>query len=158
KSPTLALDTRNRTHHDNVSVHTVGLPAGVKMLIRRDDVRAMAGEEWVGTSWGLVRYQKKAGLSILQIPLGDSVSQICPTPHGLFVATFREVFLIEAAASEKPRPVRLVLSRLDGEEQRMERAALLWWQGWLWIDTLDGPWRYNPVRRIAQYLRAKDVS
>src|SRR5262249_48910990 len=56
-----------------VTVRTVGLPKGVRLLTTRDDVHAISADgQWVGTSWGVVRYREptKDTLEILQVPLG----------------------------------------------------------------------------------------
>lgn len=138
--------------HRRVRVRTVGVHAGVQLLPCRDDALTLAGDEWVGTSWGLVRYrQTGATLEVTQVPLGGPVVSLCRTPHGLF-AGGSALFRIDDADGDEPRPVEVVLRKADGKSLALGAFQLVWWQGWLWAIMEGKPSRYDPVRNVWQTL------
>ena len=121
-----------------VDVRTLGVPAGVRLLANRDDVRAIApgarwgdgpeqpGRVWIGTSWGLVRYRERGGpgetLEILQVPLGAGVLTFEKTPSGLYVGTRDGFFRLDDPDGDSPRPVRVGIEVADGKKRdRIER-------------------------------------
>jgi HEAT repeat protein len=125
-----------------VSVHTVGLPKGVRLLTTRDDVHTISADgQWVGTSWGLVRYREPARdtLDILQVPLGASVTDILNTPAGFFVGTEGALFRLDDPNSDNPRPVAVMT--LEGE------PFLTWWRDQLWVEIPHHVLQYDPKRQ-----------
>jgi HEAT repeat protein/predicted negative regulator of RcsB-dependent stress response len=126
-------------NYAKVSVQTVGLPAGARMLAARDDVHTIsANGQWVGTSWGLVRYRErdKDTLDIVQVPLGAPVTDILETPAGLFVATAAGLFRLDEPNGDTPRPVRIM--SLEGE------PFLTWWRDQVWVEIPHHVLQYDP--------------
>jgi HEAT repeat protein len=122
-----------------VTVKTVGLPKGVRLLTTRDDVHAISADgQWIGTSWGLVRYREPAKdtLDILQVPLGARVTDILDTPAGLFVGTAAALFRLDEPNGDKPRPVHIMPL---GEE-----PFLTWWRDQLWVEIPRSVLQYDP--------------
>jgi HEAT repeat protein/tetratricopeptide (TPR) repeat protein len=138
-------------HYPGVTVRTPGLPAGVRLLSNRDDVRAVSPDgQWVGTSWGLVRYRaaESGALEVLQIPLGTRVSTFLSTPAGLFLGTRAGLYKLENSDGPAPRPVYINIGASSHASQNRPPSVgqLLWWKSALWIKEEDGSslWRYDP--------------
>ena len=163
-APRLDPTTLHSHRYPHVTVQTSGLPAGVRLLTNRDDVRAFSPDgQWIGTSWGLVRYRVGAdgGLQVLQLPLGMRISDILSTQAGLFVGTPSGLFRLDDAAGEKPVMVRVGLESAEEptEEVRVGWSEggvpsvghLYWWKNAVWISGRDSThggrhiWRYDPA-------------
>jgi len=139
--------------YTNVSVRTLagGTPALAGLLTNRDDVRALSADgQWVGTSWGLVRYHTGAdgALEVLQIPLGGRVGDILSTPTGLFVSAATGIYRIDNPDSTLPAPVRLdpETPRVEDDKRLPRAEPLCWWKGMLWAPG----WRIDPVKNEMQ--------
>src|SRR5262249_54314398 len=131
--------TGRSREYARVNVRTVGLPAGVRLLSSREDVRALSSEgQWIGTSWGLVRHREseKQALDIVQVPLGSRVTDILQAPAGLFVGTVGGLFRIDEPASDRPRPVRIL--SVEGV------PFLTWWRDQLWVESTRHVLQYDP--------------
>lgn len=120
-----------------VEVRTPGLPAGIRLLTTRDDVRSVApGGRWIGTSWGLVRQRYDGDrLDVVQLPTGGRVTAFQPTPHGLFVGTFDALYRLDDPEGREPSLVRVgVEPQPDPERRRPFRPMELAWLGdRLWV-------------------------
>jgi HEAT repeat protein len=151
-----------------VKVRTAELPAGVRVLSNRDDVRAIApnatwgndgGRVWIGTSWGLVRYcDTGKALDVLQIPTGVGVTTFCDTPSGLYVGTRDGLFRLDDVWGEQPCLIRVGVEKADGKQRdRIEKtiemsgqtrtdrihevfpvSSLRWWNAALWVCSNNG--------------------
>ena len=161
KAPRKDPFTGHVASHGKVTLRTVGVPASVKLLTTRDDVHAvLAGGEWVGTSWGLVRYREpeKGTLEILQVPLSAAVSDILATPAGLFAATDTGLFRVDKADTDTPEPVfvpvlQTAFTRID--KGHSYPCYLEWWNGRLWLDYGSTIVEYDP--KTQQVVNHGDV-
>jgi hypothetical protein len=152
RAPRLDFDTGHRVRYRHVTVETMGLPPGARLLARRDALCFSPDGEWVGTSWGLIRYRAKGDrLAVLEVPLGAPVTDICPTPRGLFVATPHELFRVDRPRAKRPALTRLVLPR-EEEDGQVVAMSLLWWQDRLWVQRRERVLRYDPVRQEVEDL------
>jgi HEAT repeat protein/tetratricopeptide (TPR) repeat protein len=134
----------HRRQVDRVELKTLGLPDDVRLLTHRDDVRSISPDgTWIGTSWGLVRYQpfRDNGLAILQIPLGVRVTAFCQTPAGLFVGTRAGVFRLDQPNGDKPSLTQIRLYTPDGSHSSRLRSTL----GSKLSSTKVGPFGTVPV-------------
>ena len=137
-----------------VKVRTAELPAGVRLISNRDDVRAIApnatwgedgGRVWIGTSWGLVRYcDTGKALDVLQIPTGVGVTTFCDTPSGLYVGTRDGLFRLDNVWGEQPRLIRV--------GNTFPVTSLRWWNEALWVASHNDIYRYEPKRKESLYL------
>lgn len=148
----------NRRQYDRVEIQTLRLPTGVTMLTHRDDVRAIGpAGQWIGTSWGLVRYQREPdhSLRITQIPLGFRVASFLQTPAGLFAGTRGGLLRIDGPNDDAPEVVKVDLDTayraVESDQRRIDSPHLLWWSESLWFSDGSAIFRYDPVRRTAQY-------
>lgn len=143
--------------YPGVTVRTPGLPDGARLLTNRDDVRAVSPDgQWIGTSWGLVRYRttENDALEVRQIPLGTRVSTFLSTPAGLFLGTRAGLYRLEDADGPAPRPVYVNIGASSRTSFRSSQprppsiGQLLWWKEALWIKEEDGSslWRYDPAK------------
>jgi HEAT repeat protein len=149
--------TDRRPRYRKVRVTTVGLPSHITLLTWRDDVCSFLPDgSWVGTRWGVVRYQPgKDSLDILQVPVGDGVTSLCQTPHGLFLGSPKGLFLLRQPESARPELVQVPLEGTSSQPKRLH-----WAQDWLWIEESEPRpnsrpprvSRYNPVRQEVQDL------
>ncbi len=165
-----------------VKVRTAELPAGVRLISNRDDVRAIApgatwgedgGRVWIGTSWGLVRYcDTGKALDVLQIPTGVGVTTFCDTPSGLYVGTRDGLFRLDDVWGEQPRLIRVGVEKADGKQRdRIEKtiemsgqtrtdrihevfpvSSLRWWNAALWVCSNGSIYRYEPKKKESLYL------
>jgi HEAT repeat protein len=147
-----------RRKYAGVTVTTQGLPHGVRILSSRDDVLAIApGGQWVGTSWGLVRYRVKdnGALDVLQVPVGGRVTALCPTPAGLFVGSTAGLFRLDQPDGDKPQLVAITLDEtIPAATQWSERSVihLHWWKQALWIASGGHVLQYDPVHKEVRSL------
>jgi HEAT repeat protein len=155
RAPRLDPADEHRRHYRRVTVRTLGLLTGNRILTRRDDIRCLSPDgRWIGTSWGLVRHRvtEDDTLEVLQIPLETSVNAFLATPAGLFVATDRDLFRLDDPDGATPAPVIIAVrpalpSDLAARELRL--SQLLWWGDALWIDSHWWSYvlRYDPDRK-----------
>jgi tetratricopeptide (TPR) repeat protein len=168
KRPRLDPASGHSLVRNAVKVRTAELPAGVRVLSNRDDVRAIApdatwgndgGRVWIGTSWGLVRYcDTGKALDVLQIPTGAGVTTFCDTPSGLYVGTRDGLFRLDDVWGEQPCLIRVGVEKADGKERdRIEKtieisgqtrtdrihevfpvSSLRWWNAALWVCSNNG--------------------
>jgi HEAT repeat protein len=162
----------NRAVDQKVEVRTLGAPPGVKVLASRDDVWCISEDgEWIGTSWGVVRYRnpEKGVPEMLQVPLSGPVRAICRTPAGLFVWSQSGLYRLGHPDGRQPALERIdfrkargevrylnkhCLERLDSEAAEAERRRadegwmhLLWCEARLWINDGDEVFSYDPARQ-----------